>query len=185
MRRRLARGTAVAGVLVGALVLQACGDTDADQQASAVDITVPDDWTRSDPEVTADVVESLRWMPPRDDGSSLQVVVGCGPDTNAEELLAGAMAGERPLPVVGGVEEPVEVEVDGLDDARQGVFALGPSSDDLRMWMAGVYGVGDGVLVLVELVRPREAFDEEQAEDVLSSVSVDTSDVAERCADAG
>ena len=183
MRRLRAHDGAMAGVLLSALALQACGDTDADQQESAVEISAPDDWTRSDPEVTEDVLESLRWKPPGDDGSSLQVVVGCGADTTADELLEGAMRGERPLPVVGGVEEPVEVEVAGLDEARQGIFALGPSPDDVGMWMAGLYGVGDDVLVLVELVGPRAAFDEEQAEDVLASVSVDTSDLAGQCAE--
>ena len=182
MRRRPARGRpATAALLLAALVLAACGDTDADAEDSAVTLTVPDDWTRSDPEVTADVLESLRWMPPRDDGSSLQVVVGCGADTDADELLEGAMLGERPLPVVGAVEEPVEVEVDGLDEARRVILGLGPSSDDVRLWMAGLYGAGDGVLVLVEYTRPRARFSESQADEILGSVSVDTAAAAERC----
>lgn len=182
MPRRSLRGwRTTSALLLAVAVLVACGDTDSDAEDSSVRLTVPEDWTRSDPEVTADVLESLRWTPPSDDGSSLQVVVGCGDDTTAEELLQGAAAGERPMPVVGTADEPRSVEVEGLEEARRVTFALGVSADDVRLWMGGLYGVGDGVLVLVEMVRPHARFSRSTVDEVLGSVEVDTSDVAERC----
>jgi hypothetical protein len=176
-RRRL-----VPAFLLGALLLTACGDAGSGDEDSAVTVSVPDGWQRGDPEVTADVLESLRWTPQGDDGSSLQVVVGCGTETTAEELLRGAASGERPMPVVGAADEPEEVEVDGLDDARRVTFAMGGSQDDVRAWMAGLYGVTDEALVLVELFRPHAAFSESQAAEVLDSVSVDAEAAADRCA---
>jgi hypothetical protein len=176
VRRR--RATSLLVLVV--VILAACGGADTgDEPDSAVSLDVPEDWTRSDPEVSAEVLESLRWAPARDDGSSLQVVVGCGADTTAEDLLQGAARGERP--VVGTADEPVEVEVDGLDDAQQVTFALGRSEQDVRAWMAGLYGTADGVLVLVEYTRPHARFSESEADDILGSVRVDTSEAAEQC----
>ena len=174
------RWRATSMLVLAALVLAACGGTDDDGEPdSAVSLDVPENWARSDPEVTAEVVESLRWAPGRDDGSSLQVVVGCGADTTAEDLLQGAARGERP--VVGTADEPATVEVDGLEDALQVTFALGRSGQDVRAWMAGLYGTADGVLVLVEYTRPHARFSESEANELLGSVTVDTSDVAEPC----
>ena len=176
--RRLRRATSM--LALATVLLTACGGTDTDDEPdSAVSLDVAEDWTRSDPEVTAEVLESLRWAPARDDGSSLQVIVGCGEDTTAEELLQGAARGERP--VVGTADEPATVEVEGLDDAQQVTFALGRSEQDVRAWMAGLYGTADGVLVLVEYTRPHARFSESEANEILGSVTVDTSEAAEQC----
>jgi hypothetical protein len=168
-------------LLLGVLALGACGGDSGDADDSVVAIDVPDNWQRSDPEVTAEVVESLRWTPPGDDGSSLQVVVGCGTETTAEELLEGAARGERPMPVVGAADEPEPVEVDGLEDALRVTFAMGASQDDVRAWQVGLYGVTETALVLVELFRPHAQFSESQAAEILDSVSVDAEAAAERC----
>lgn len=183
MHRYPARRGPIAALLLCGLALSACGDTDADADESVVTIEVPDDWQRSDPEVTAEVLESLRWTPSGDDGSSLQVVVGCGTDTTVDELLAGAASGERPMPVVGATDEPEEVEVDGLEEARRITFAMGSSQDDIRAWQAGLYGVTGDALVLIELFRPHAQFSESQAAEVLDSVSIDADAAAERCAE--
>jgi hypothetical protein len=47
--------------------------------------------------------------------------------------------------------------------------------------MAGLYGTADGVLVLVEYTRPHARFSESEANEILGSVSVDTSEAAEQC----
>jgi hypothetical protein len=162
----------------------ACADTESPEQLderAGVSVDVPDDWHRTDPEVTADVLESRQWRPAGDEVSSLQVVAGCGAGTTADDLLAGAATGERPLPVIGASDEPETVEVEGLEDARRVTFAMGPREGDVRAWMAGLYGVGDGVLVLVELMRPHARFDRGLADDVLGSVRVDAAALAERC----
>ncbi len=180
MHGRSARLRLLTPLLAGTLLLGACGEGDpSDTTDATVSLDPPEDWTRSDPEVTGEVLESLRWAPERDDGSSLQVVVGCGADTTAEELLQGAARGERP--VVGTADEPEAVEVDGLDDARQVTFALGRSEQDVRAWMSGLYGTADGVLVLVEYTRPHARFSESEANEILGSVTVDTSEAAEQC----
>lgn len=168
-------------LLLAVMVLAACGGDGSDAGDSAVRLTVPEDWTRDDPEVTTDVLESRRWTPPSGDGSSLQVVVGCGAEATAEDLLQGAASGERPVSVVGTADEPRAVEVEGLDEAQRVTFALGESADDPRLWMGGLYGVADEVLVLVEMVRPHARFSQSAVDEVLGSVKVDTSGVAERC----
>jgi hypothetical protein len=176
----LRRRRATSLLAVAAVVLAACGGVEpGDETDSAVSLDVPEDWTRSDPEVSAEVLESLRWAPARDDGSSLQVVVGCGANTTADDLLQGAARGERP--VVGTAEEPVEVDVEGLDDARQVTFALGRAEQDVRAWMAGLYGTVDGVLVLVEYTRPHARFSPSEADELLGSIRVDASHAAEQC----
>lgn len=182
MHRDPARHRLAPALLLGTvLLLGACAEAGGDAEDSAVSIEVPTDWQRSDPEVTADVIESLRWTPPGDDGSSLQVVVGCGAGTTAEELLSGAASGERPMPVAGATDEPEPVDVDGLDDALRVTFAMGASQDDVRAWQAGLYGVTDEALVLVELFRPDAQFSESQAAEVLDSVRVDAGAAAAGC----
>lgn len=183
MHRRPPRGwRTTSALLLALMVLAACGDDGPDAGDSAVRLAVPEDWTRDDPEATDDVLESRRWSPPSDDGSSLQVVVGCGEDATAHDLLQGAASGDRPVAVVGTADEPRAVEVEGLDEAQRATFALGESPDDVRFWMGGLYGVADEVLVLVEMVRPHARFSQSAVDEVLGSVEVDTGDVAERCA---
>ena len=172
-----------AWLLVPLLAVVSCAQDEEPLRPAGVTIEALEGWERVDPEPADDVLETLRWESPDEEVSSLQVIAACGPDTTAEQLLAGAATGERPMPVVDADGRSEHVDVEGLEEALEATLLLGASPEDVRARMAGLYGVGDGVLVLVELLRPTGRFDEEEAAEVLGSVSVDTGELAPRCDD--
>ncbi len=147
-------------------------------------LEVPDGWRDVGADVPDGVTDLVRYTPggAAEALVSLQVVVGCGAES-ADDLVAAAAQQPRGGMVPTAAEDATFVDVDGLETARRTVITLGAGrADDAdTARVAGLYGSGSGVLLLVEYTAPTATFDPNLSQRIIGSVRVDTGAAAAHC----
>jgi len=146
-------------------------------------LEVPDDLTREDVDSTADELVAIAWFTSGPEQiRHVRVYVGCGVGS-AADLARAAVERPREGFTLTDVEDARSVEVAGLDEAWATVltYGAGRADDADTLRTAGLYGAGSGGLVVVEFTTSTPGFDRVRADALLSSVTVDTAELAAAC----